>query len=54
MKVGRGRMLMLEEFQVRVNKVLDEAEGRRGVVVHVSAVVRKAVELTAVTTSDYS
>ena len=43
---------MLEEFQVRVNKVLDEAEGRRGVV-HVSAVVRKAVELTAVTTSDY-
>ena len=45
---------MLEEFQVRVNKVLDEAEGRRGVAVHVSAVVRKAVELTAVTTSDYS
>ena len=47
-------MLVLEEFQVRVNKVLNEAEGRRGGVVHVSAVVRKAVELTAVTTSDYS
>ena len=54
MRGRRGVKLSLEECQVGLNKVrdCDECEGR--VVVHVSAVVRKAVELTAVTTSDYS
>ena len=47
-------MLLLEEFQVGLNEVLNDAWGRMGVVVHVSAAVRRAVELTAVTTSDYS